>query len=185
VSLISLFFKARKWPGVTGLIVAVVGFIVAAVIGLTSLVTAAIEDPGFGGTGSGDSSSAPEDIDGAVMTSTLDLAVGDCMPYLESDEAPYEVPVVPCDQQHAEEVYYLVPFSGDAYPGEEQVTAQSEEACIAQFETFVGIPYENSTLDYYFYYPTEDSWTNDNDRVATCVVYSETDITGTLQGAGY
>ncbi|MFK4761579.1 DUF2510 domain-containing protein [Microbacterium sp. ZW T5_45] len=185
VSLISLFFKARKWPGVTGLIVAFVGFIVAAVIGLTTFVSTAydaFEDPDFG---SGDSSSAPEDIDGAVMTPTLDLAVGDCMPYLESDEAPYEVPVVPCDQQHAEEVYYLVPFSGDAYPGEEQITAQSEEACIAQFQTFVGIPYEDSTLEYYFYYPTEDSWTNDNDRVSTCVVYSSTDVTGTLQGAGY
>jgi len=39
VSLISLFLRGRKWPGVTGMIVAVVGFVIAAITGVVLLFT--------------------------------------------------------------------------------------------------------------------------------------------------
>lgn len=43
VSLVSLFLRARKWPGVTGMIVSVVGFIVAAIMGAVLFLTSVVD----------------------------------------------------------------------------------------------------------------------------------------------
>ncbi len=49
-----------------------------------------------------------------------------------------------------------------------QTTA--DEMCHADFDQFVGTPWEDSLLDYGWLHPTEDSW-DDGDRVVTCFLY--------------
>ncbi|MGH3660130.1 MAG: hypothetical protein ACRDUA_26125 [Micromonosporaceae bacterium] len=46
------------------------------------------------------------------------------------------------------------------------------------------MPYEQSTLEVFYFHPTEDSWTTLDDREAVCsVVDPAGQTTGTLAGA--
>lgn len=111
------------------------------------------------------------------------LMVGDCMNEV-SEELVSEVPVVPCDQPHDEEVFFDFTIEGEEYPGDDAVQTQSDEGCLAQFETFVGLAYDSSTLDFYAYRPSQESWESLDDRVVSCVIYDPAgQVTGTLAGA--
>ncbi|WP_139416793.1 septum formation family protein [Agromyces laixinhei] len=111
------------------------------------------------------------------------LMVGDCMNEV-SEELVSEVPVVPCDQPHDEEVYFDLTLDGDEFPGEEAVQTRADEACLAQFEPFVGLAYDSSTLGFYAYRPSQESWERAEDRVVSCVIYDPAGkVTGTLAGS--
>ena len=65
----------------------------------------------------------------------------------------------------------------------EIVEAAAQNLCIARFDEFVGISYEESVLDVGFLTPTEQSW-NDGDRAVLCTVYDPAEeISGSLRGA--
>ncbi|KRC63129.1 hypothetical protein ASE14_04985 [Agromyces sp. Root81] len=111
------------------------------------------------------------------------LKVGDCMNEV-TEELVSEVPVVPCDQPHDEEIYFDLTLEGDTYPGDDVIQTQADEACLAQFEPFVGLAYDSSALGMYAYRPSEDSWDQMGDRVVSCVIYDPAgQVTGTLAGA--
>lgn len=113
------------------------------------------------------------------------LRVGDCMNEV-SEELVAEVPVVPCDQPHDEEVYFDFSLAGDAFPGEDAVQTEADTRCAAEFDAFVGLAYDSSTLDFYAYRPSEESWTRLDDRIVSCVIYDPAgQVTGTLAGAAY
>ncbi|WP_350349575.1 septum formation family protein [Agromyces sp. G08B096] len=113
------------------------------------------------------------------------LRVGDCLSSVDEGEVS-EVPVVPCDQPHDDEVYGTHQLTGDEFPGEDQIQQLSDEGCLAQFEAFAGIAYDVSTLDFYSYRPTQQSWEQLDDREVACVIYDPAGpVTGTLQGAAY
>jgi hypothetical protein len=138
--------------------------------------------------GLGACSDEPDRDESGVITEEGDadvftLQVGDCM----SDQAGAtgevtDVPVVPCEEPHDSEIYYAytVP-DADAFPGtfQEHVDAQ----CLPQFQTFVGLPYEQSALELTWLEPTIESW-NEGDRELLCIVADPAGgVTGSLQGA--
>ncbi len=88
------------------------------------------------------------------------IEVGDCVSdEVSSDtEEISDVSVVPCTEPHNLEVYDEFTLDGDEYPGDEQADTAAFDGCLASFDDFVGLPYEESTLDYTFYRPTEASW---------------------------
>lgn len=112
------------------------------------------------------------------------IAVGDCLNEVTDAEVS-EVPTVPCSEPHDEEVYFDFQLEGDEWPGDEAILTESQTRCAAEFETFVGFPYADSTLDFYPYTPTEAGWNEINDRTVSCVIYevSGEQITGSLAGA--
>jgi hypothetical protein len=113
------------------------------------------------------------------------LRVGDCMNEV-SEKLVSEVPVVPCDQPHDEEVYFDYTMEGDEYPGDDAIQTDADTNCSAQFDAFVGLAYDSSTLDFYAYRPSEESWTQLDDRIVSCVIYDPAgQVTGTLAGAAY
>ena len=124
-------------------------------------------------------------------TDVFTLSVGDCLndeslASVEGDESTEvtEVPTVPCDEPHDFEVYqnFTVPEAAE-YPGEEAVTASADAQCLPEFETFVGVAYEDSVLTASYYYPTEASWA-DGDRTINCLIIDEAGkTTGSLAGA--
>ena len=67
------------------------------------------------------------------------------------------------------------------------MTAQSETDCKAAFADYVGIDYDSSTLYLSFYYPTEETWTQINDREILCIVTTTDDFatktTGSVKGS--
>ena len=96
---------------------------------------------------------------------------------------------VDCAEPHIWEAYEsIIVEEGDGtYPGEDVVTAQSETDCKAAFADYVGIDYDSSTLYLSFYYPTEETWTQINDREILCIVTTTDDFatktTGSVKGS--
>ena len=123
---------------------------------------------------------------GGEMISVFDLVVGDCFNAPEGDIVS-EVERLDCDDPHTYEAYHSVDHpatSTDAYIGDEAMSDFAEEACLGAFEDFIGIPYEESALFYFYLQPTAETW-NVGDREILCSVYSEEgDLTGSVEGSG-
>jgi len=141
-------------------------------------------EPGHGVRGS----------DGTIATSgsvqTQQLQVGDCfedpsMLGLADGETTQSSTVtgIPCTQPHDFEVFAVVPVDGSDYPGDDAISTQAQSACKAAFEGFVGVAFDDSVLDVYFYTPTSQTWSRLHDRSITCSVSEGTGTTGTLRGA--
>jgi hypothetical protein len=92
---------------------------------------------------------------------------------------------VPCGEPHDDEVYFDFLLDDGEYPGDDAVLEASDSGCLAQFDAFAGIAYDASTLDFYAYRPSEESWSN-GDRTVSCVIWDPAGrVTGSLAGAAY
>lgn len=129
------------------------------------------------GSTASDTTAGPEDAD--VFT----LAVGDCLVEDTQDGEVQSVPVVPCDQPHASEIFYSYIIDADTLPSSTEMEAIVDEQCIANFESFVGLPYTDSVLQVTWLEPTQESW-DAGDRELLCMVVDPAgDVTGSLEGA--
>ncbi|MBE3002198.1 septum formation family protein [Nocardiopsis sp. HNM0947] len=130
----------------------------------------------------------PEQVD-PEDTDVFTLRVGDCLNEMESnpDETVSEVPKVDCEEPHDFEVYETTDLDGDStFPGEEEVAGLADEACVDAFEGFVGVEWEESTLEYTTLFPTAEGWEDHNDREALCLVFDPAGQTeGTLDNARF
>ncbi|HET6752923.1 MAG TPA: septum formation family protein [Jiangellaceae bacterium] len=121
---------------------------------------------------------------GAEDIYTTDLEVGDCLGESTVEET-FSVETVPCSEPHSHEVFASVnlPDGDEDFPGYQVIDEQAEEMCIAEFEGFVGFPYDQSTLEIRFMTPSEESWLA-GDRLVHCAVYDPAgDVGGSLRGA--
>jgi len=117
------------------------------------------------------------------------IVVGDCINDAAADGEISSVPTVDCSEPHDSEAYLAFEMEGDVlFPGEDAVEAAAEEGCSDAFEAFVGVPYEESYVDFGYYYPSEGTWLT-GDREIVCLAY-ETDedgndiqTTGSLKGS--
>ena len=120
-------------------------------------------------------------------TDVFSIAIGDCF----NDEGDAEdqvnsLPTVPCSEPHDNEIYAEYTFPDGDFPGDETVTTKATDECIAQFEAFVGISYEESALDVFPITPTEGSWNDQDDRLVSCGIWDPSQqVTGSLAGAAY
>jgi len=120
----------------------------------------------------------------------FELAVGDCLNLGEDGELTAAA-VVPCDEEHTEEIYHEFALPDGDWPGDDELSKQAEEGCYSAFEGFAGIAYEDSTLGFFTLTPTEAGWTDESiaDRLVQCVVYEPDEsgdskpLTGSLKGA--
>jgi hypothetical protein len=117
-----------------------------------------------------------------------ELQVGDCIQDdpigsgTDEAEAAAEVTVVPCGGPHYAEVYAAFTFPTAAYPGRDLVISEVERTCRRDFAPFVGVDYENSTLDVSYLYPRASEWYRDKDAV--CMVYDPSGgAPGSLRGS--
>jgi hypothetical protein len=125
------------------------------------------------------------EVTDAGQMDVFTLSVGDCLNDTGSTDEVFDVPVVPCSDPHDYEVYYDYTLPSGEYPGEEAVFAAAEADCPAQFESFVGLPYDESTLIFSYYVPTAESWAGQGDRVVSCLIGDGAgQVTGTLAGSG-
>lgn len=141
-----------------------------------------------------DSDSDDSDSDDSGTDDVFSLVVGDCFDdaeqSLEGDEPVSSISIVDCDEPHQREVYANLFFDGDddEYPGVTSVTDELDSFCIDEFESFVGLPYDDSELFFLTFYPTDDSW-SEGDREGLCLIseYDEddnvVDVEGSLEGS--
>ena len=115
-----------------------------------------------------------------------ELQVGDCFSFNNNDSSTQvsDVEVVDCSAPHLYEVYsnYQIPQS--TFPDENTMKSEQYTACHDTFETYVGIPYDQSQYDATTLTPTENSWAQ-GDHAITCFLMSKdgSQLTGSLKGA--
>lgn len=135
----------------------------------------------------GVSGDAERDEAGSVQSESdigiFNLQVGDC----KMEDAPGEISdtkVVPCAESHDEEVFFEYAVADGDFPGETAITDEADEKCAAEFAEFVGVAWEDSELDYFGIYPTQQTWEQADDRIVQCVIWDPAGpVTGTLEGA--
>lgn len=197
LSIVSLFLRGAKWPGVVGIggsgLGAVLAFAVAMIAIMPSGVTpppeangsSAEDDATIDDDPADDVPTKPSEIEGAVMTPFAALEVGDCIPLIDYDDEDWyeELPVVPCDTPHTDEVFFIYEIADGEFPGDDALQEEAWTRCSEEFEKYVGIDYDDSELDLYNYQPTKSSWNHWDDRTIQCVLYSYEDVTGSLAGS--
>ena len=119
-----------------------------------------------------------------------DLLPGDCFNdadvVLDEATADGTVTLTSCDVPHDNEAVYSYTFPDTQFMSQEVVFEHLDEWCPTYWPDYVGIPYENSALYMFYYYPTSESW-NAGDRRAVCVAYdgSLEPLTGSVYMSGY
>ncbi len=113
------------------------------------------------------------------------LAVGDCFDDVDFDVAETtSITAIPCDQEHVYETFYDFTLPDGDYPSVSAIEDATYAECTAAFEDYVGLSYEESSLDYFYFSPTEDGWNNYSDRTVSCIIGSEgVRVTGSVAGA--
>ncbi|MBX3098243.1 MAG: septum formation family protein [Salinibacterium sp.] len=120
---------------------------------------------------------------GVPEVDVLELGVGDCLDTHGKPGITATVPVVDCDLEHDSEAYATIILAAGSYPGDDAVRSAAVEGCTSNFVTFAGIAYEESTLDYAYYFPTLGSWAEGDHRILCLILDPAQRVTGTLEGA--
>jgi hypothetical protein len=121
---------------------------------------------------------------GPPEVDVLSLDVGDCLATTGNHGTTSTVPVVECSQEHESEVYSRLVLDDDTFPGDDAVRDRAVTGCTQRFAEFVGIAYDDSSLDFAYYFPTRTSWER-GDRDIVCLVIDPqaASIMGTLADA--
>ena len=150
----------------------------------TSLLAATLIVAGLALTGCSQSATrdaVTDEVTESGDVSAFEMKVGDCFNDEGTSEMVTEVPAVPCADAHDNEVYYVFDVADGDYD-ETAIDAAASETCTAEFEKFVGITYDESTLDWFHITPSAETWA-DGDREIVCSVYGEDKLTGSMKGA--
>jgi hypothetical protein len=130
-------------------------------------------------------------IDKAGDMAPSDLVVGDCFDLPNDMLSPdpsatiENTTAVPCAQSHHYEVFYRGDISADTYPTDSELSDWTDQYCTPAFEAYVGTTADKTTLTYYYFFPSEASW-SDGDRGVQCSL-ADPDLKpliGTLKGSG-
>ena len=125
---------------------------------------------------------------------TTDLQIGDC--FNETDDSDTgstggtstrqigDVEVVDCSTPHRYEVYSNHQITQSTFPDWDTMKSEAQTVCRDAFETYVGVPYEQSQYSASYLAPREGSWAR-GDRTITCTIKSGdgSTVTGSLKGA--
>jgi len=153
---------------------------------------AALLDGSLGLSACSSGTEATRDEAGAVASEgsvdAFSVQLGDCLnepiPAGEALQEVEDVAATPCGQPHDGEVYAVFDLPDGDFPGDDAVGKAGEERCVTDFEAFIGMPYDDSALEFFTYQPTEASWETQDDREIVCVVVDpEAKTTGSLEGA--
>jgi hypothetical protein len=121
---------------------------------------------------------------GGDLTSN-DLRVGDCWDIKDpTADTVDNVTAKPCGEAHEYEVFYIASMAEGAYPDEAAFTDYVDATCVPAFETYVGMAYDNSTLDIVWLYPGSDGWAA-GDRTVECSAYdpNDSELTASLRSS--
>lgn len=147
-------------------VVAVIAFFVFAVVG------SAMDDA----AGPGGDVLDPNDGAGSQV---LSLQVGQCLDDVSSGLITDDN-LVDCDLPHTYEVFGDIALPDGAFPGEDQIDTTAQQSCDAAFTSYVGIPYDQSTLDYNYVGPSTDTWAVGDRQIACLLTDPAGQTTGSL-----
>lgn len=106
--------------------------------------------------------------------SPFEVSVGQCFNPIEDkdDGALLAILLKDCEDEHLAEAFALFDLDHDAgepWPGDDEVDDAAEEGCDAEFEAYVGIPFDDSEYNVSYFTPSPESWEAD-DREVLCLI---------------
>jgi hypothetical protein len=99
-------------------------------------------------------------------SSSLAFTVGGCF-----DETGDDFVDVSCEQPHQAEVYHVVQHPDvSLYPGDDEMAEWAEPQCYSRFESYTGVSYQDSALEFGYLYPSPGGW-QAGDREVVCYLF--------------
>jgi hypothetical protein len=125
----------------------------------------------------------------AGTTAVQDLEVGDCVDLpggFEDEDEVGRVKTFDCTEEHDAEVFSVGDLGDgdDEYPTMREIERLMAEACLPDFEEYVGVSYEQSVFEVYRFYPLEDTWEDYQGYVCLVVDADGEKLTQSVEGAG-
>ena len=118
-------------------------------------------------------------------TSAFSMKVGQCVQLPTGDNIT-DLETTDCSALHDAEVFHLTQVTEDERPSDSELEDMGGDACLAAFEGYVGISYEESELDYTILYPSPGSW-EQGDREIICFIISgegtDVQLSGSMKGS--
>jgi hypothetical protein len=116
-------------------------------------------------------------------TDVFTIAVGDCLNDGGVEGEVSSVKKIECAEPHDSEAFASIKMDDGDFPGDTVVTDKAIADCTTEFNTFVGLDYQESALDFAYYYPTEESWANGDREILCLIVDPAGKVEGSLAGA--
>jgi hypothetical protein len=135
-----------------------------------------------GGNGGNPSGGETPSADGETVD-VFTVKVGDCLNDGSVEGEVSETVVIDCAEPHDSEAYASIMIEDGDFPGDDVVGDRAVTECTTEFNAFVGLDYQQSALDFAYYYPTEESWANGDREILCLIVDPAGKSTGSLQGA--
>ena len=120
------------------------------------------------------------------------LKVGSCFNEPKNPEVDEEqndlisdVPMRECNKPHDNEVFHVFNLpDGPTVPSADTLDEAVYAECDKAYKTFVGIPYDDSTYNMTYLSPSNETWTQKNDREVVCYAYNEDgkQLTASIKG---
>lgn len=114
---------------------------------------------------------------GAHSVSAFDIKPGQCLlPPKDVHQEISDLSVIDCGKPHTQEAYAVVKYDGAGsengapYPGQAKLDTFASGACGQRYESYVGVPYQDSSLFYTYLLPSPRSWQEGDDRNVICFV---------------
>jgi hypothetical protein len=102
--------------------------------------------------------------------SVFDLRPGDCVGDVSDLRGDTdELPLVPCDEPHTQEVFAVVRHPEDAYPGAGAVATFADRACLTALEAELDLSIDDG-IAFSYLLPTFEGWDKSGDRSIVCVL---------------
>lgn len=106
-------------------------------------------------------------ITGAGTLDFGDIRAGDCVKISGLDNGgkigAFDIEGVPCAESHNAQSVFVVSFPDTDYPGETAIGKQAQEACTPTYAPYRSLPFQTYTL-----YPTESRWDGTDGHRAIC-----------------
>lgn len=126
----------------------------------------------------------PQETSGAGEDQDVfSIKVGDCLNDGGATGEVSTVPTIACSEPHDSEAFASILMDDGDFPGDQAVQDEAVAECTIEFETFVGVDYDSSELDFAYYFPTEESWANGDREILCLIVDPDGQSTGSLEGA--
>lgn len=119
----------------------------------------------------------------AACNQVATAEVGACTNTSDLQGEITDIPTVDCSEEHDAQVIGKFDLDDGDFPGEDAIATAAEEGCREQFESFIGISYDESSLLMNFIGPNQSTWEQANDREVICFAISESPATGSWEGA--
>jgi hypothetical protein len=194
IALVQINKTGQKGKGlaIAGAVLGAISLVLSFVF-VIPLLRAGSDPTTTSGTASTSSSSSDSSTTSSTSSTTSDspstdtvdafsIKIGDC--FLDPNVSQVSsLEIVPCSQPHFAEAFHKFDLTDATMPDETLMKQRASDGCTPAFDAFIGVAYNDSALDYYYFTPTTESWASGDREILCAVLDPAGDTTGSLAGA--